>query len=82
MNALADLILPFLMSNPHLAVLITVMSVARVVFKPACALVQLYVDATPGESDNQKWKALQEHKVFKAVAYAVDYFLSIKLPKK
>jgi len=75
-------LIPFMSSNPHLAVLITIMGVSRTVFKPACALIQTYVDSTPSVIDNEKWKKIQEGKYFKALAYGMDFFLSIKLPVK
>ena len=80
-DTLIQWILGFMASNPHFAVLLTVMSFLRLVFKPTCSLIQLYVDATPSVKDNAWWLKFQDNKVFKAVAYAVDYFLSVKLPK-
>lgn len=82
MEYLIELILPFLSSNPHLAVVLTLVSVSRAIFKPLCSLVQVYVDSTPGDSDNKKWQAFQESKAYKAISYFMDLFLSIKLPKK
>lgn len=75
-------VIDLLAANPHMAVLITIMSVARAIFKPLCSLIQKYVDSTPSEADNKWWLEVQNHKVFQAVAYFVDFFLSIKLPKK
>jgi hypothetical protein len=81
-ESILEMVIIFMANNPHLAVLITIMAVARSIFKPACSLVQAYVDSTPSQSDNKKWKEIQEHKAFKAVAYLLDLFLSIKLPVK
>lgn len=80
-NAFTLAILDFLAMNPHLAVLITIMTICRAVFKPGCALIQTYVDSTPWESDNQKWTAVQQNKIFKAVAFIMDFLFSLKLPK-
>jgi hypothetical protein len=78
---MTEIIIGFLNTNPHFAVLFTLISVSRTVFKPACSLIQLYVDATPTKKDNEVWNKIKEKKSFKAAAYAIDYFLSIKLPK-
>jgi len=74
-------LIPFLTSNPHLAVLLSIMAVSRAVFKPACSLIQIYVDTTPSKTDNETWAKIKESKQFKAVSYAVDFLFSIKLPK-
>jgi hypothetical protein len=81
MEWLQMIVIDLLASNPNFAVLITVMAIARAIFKPACAVIQSYVDATPDKADNEKWTAIQANKYFKALAYALDWFLSIKLPK-
>jgi peptidoglycan L-alanyl-D-glutamate endopeptidase CwlK len=78
---MTEIIIGFLSANPHFAVLLTVVSFCRAVFKPTCALIQLYVDSTPTIKDNEAWKSLQENKIFKSLAFIMDYFLSIKLPK-
>lgn len=82
MDSFTLAVIDFLAANPHLAVVITIMAISRAVFKPACTLIQSYVDATPSKSDNETWAKIQNHKVFKAVAYAMDFLLSLKLPKK
>lgn len=82
MEALQIAFIDFLASNPSLAVVLTIMSIARAVFKPACSLIQAYVDSTPSALDNEKWAAIQSNKTFKAVAYAMDFLFSIKIPKK
>jgi len=82
MEQITIFVIDFLNSNPNLAIVITIMSVARAVFKPACSLIQAYVDSTPKKSDNEKWAKIQSHKAFKAVAYAMDFLFSIKLPQK
>lgn len=73
--------LAWLAGNPNMAVIFSVVAIARAIFKPACAMIQSYVDATPSIKDNQKWAAIKANKYFKAFAYALDYLLSIKLPK-
>lgn len=82
MENFMETLLTFLAGNPKLAVLFTVMVVARAVFKPACSVIQAYVDATPSQSDNEKWQKVRDHKAFKAVAYVMDLLLSIKIPQK
>lgn len=77
-----ELIMSFLIANPKLAILVTIMAVARAIFKPLCAVIQAYVDSTPSESDNVTWLAIKESKIFKALAYAMDFLLSVKIPSK
>ncbi len=75
------MLLDFLASNPHLAIVLTIMSCARMIFKPVCSVIQAYVDSTPDTKDNEKWVAIQQTKAFKSVAYILDLLLSIKIPK-
>lgn len=81
MEHLIEIVVPFLASNPHMAVVLTVMSVSRAIFKPLCSVMIAYVESTPGDEDNKKLKEFMDSKGFKAFAYFMDLFLSIKLPQ-
>ena len=77
-----EMIVNLLVTNPKLAVLVFIISVFRIIFKPLTTLIQAYVDGTPGTEDNVKWAAFKETKFFKGAAFLADYFLSLKLPEK
>lgn len=75
-----QLILNFLSANPHLAVIITIVSVLRAVFKPIMLAVQAYVDSQPNQSVKDSWASLLNSKVFMTVSHVIDFLTSIKLP--
>jgi hypothetical protein len=74
------LILELMNKYPQLASVLMIAAVARAVFKPIMTVIQAYVDATPGESDNAKWEAVKSSSAYKGLAWVIDYLLSIKLP--
>jgi hypothetical protein len=78
---LIDRVLELAAANPKLAVVFLVLQTSRVIFKPLCSLIQAYVDSTDTVFDNDLWMKAQDSKVFKVIAYILDYALSIKLPK-
>lgn len=80
MDTLVSWVLGLLAANPHFAVLITFISVCRLVFKPLCAFITLLVNATGSTKLATLWQAIEDNKFFKAVAWLMDYFASIKLP--
>lgn len=82
MENFTEMLINFLANNPNMAIVLSIMVVSRAVFKPTCSMIQAYVDATESKSDNEKWAAIQEKKWFKALAYAMDFLLSIKIPKR
>lgn len=67
--------------HPKLAVLFIAMGVLRAVFKPFFALLKAFADATPSPKDNELLLAAEKSKAYKAVAFALDWFASVKLPK-
>lgn len=75
------LISDFLASNPEYAVLVTVISVSRMVMKPLCALIISYVESTPDKGDDQKLAELRENVWFKKALWVADLLFSIKLPE-
>jgi hypothetical protein len=66
---------------PIVAVFLIVGSL-RVVFKPAFALAYAIAAVTPGTKDDEAVKKAEESKIAKAIAFALDYIASIKLPPK
>ncbi len=78
---LQALIMQVLQANPHLAVIVTVMAVARAICKPAMTLIQAYVDATPTKADDAWLGTFRASGIYKALSWLVDFGLSIKLPQ-
>jgi hypothetical protein len=64
-----------------LAILLIIGSL-RVLFKPLFALAYAITSITPDTKDDEAVKKIEEHKITKAIAFALDYIASIKLPKK
>lgn len=62
--------------------LILIIGSLRVVFKPLFALAHAVASITPDKKDDEAIKKIEEHKITKAIAFALDYVASIKLPSK
>lgn len=75
-------ILDLLMQNPKLGAVLSLVGVARVVFKPLMTLIQTWVDETANKKDDEWFKKLLESKYYKALVWVMDYLLSVKMPKK
>ena len=54
----------------------------RVIFKPLMSLIQAVVGLSPSVKDDSILSMIIESKVYKVIAYALDWSASIKLPKK
>jgi hypothetical protein len=76
-----EAILALMMKYPATSSVLVVMGVLRAVFKPLFSLLQAYVDATESKTDNEKLQKFMESKIYKALAYLLDYAASVKLPK-
>ncbi len=66
---------------PIIAIFVIVGSL-RVVFKPAFALAYAIASITPSTSDEEAIKKIEGSKIAKAIAFALDYIASVKLPPK
>jgi hypothetical protein len=62
--------------------LLLVVGSLRVLFKPLLALAYAVVSITPSEKDDELVKKIENSKVLKALVFVIDWFASIKLPKK
>lgn len=82
MESFMEMLLNFLANYPSAAVLFSVMIVSRAIFKPACLVIQSYVDASPSKADDERWVKIKNEKWFKGLALAMDFLLSIKIPEK
>jgi hypothetical protein len=66
---------------PVIAILLIIGSL-RVIFKPLFALAYAIASVTEDTKDDEAIKSIEEHKITKAIVFALDYIASIKLPKK
>lgn len=73
--------LDFLMSNEMFVKFAVIVTVARGIFKPLCSAINKYVEESETLSDNELWSKIQDNKIFKSVAWLMDYVASVKLPK-
>lgn len=65
-----------------LVAIILIIGSLRVVFKPLFALAYAIVSVTPSKKDDEVVKKVEEHKITKAILFALDYIASIKFPPK
>lgn len=61
---------------------LTIMASLRLVFKPLMSALDGLVEIIPGDGDNKLLDKIKCSKYYKGVVFMVDYFASIKLPKK
>lgn len=81
MEQIQQTIIDLVSHYPVIATILMVIGVARMIFKPFFSFMQAVVDATPSANDNEILAKVEASKVYKAIAYAFDWFGSIKLPK-
>lgn len=79
-TVLINFILEMAQKYPQLTILFIVMGVLRVVFKPLFSFLRVVAEATPSQADNILLDKVQDSKVYKAVAWFLDYIASVKLP--
>lgn len=60
---------------------IVLIGTLRLILKPILSAIEGVVAATPTQSDDAKWAAIKETKVYKTITYLLDWFASVKLPK-
>lgn len=65
---------------PITATIIGVMGTARLILKPVMTCLHAIAESTETTKDNEFLKKLEEHKVFKAISFILDYAFSIKVP--
>jgi hypothetical protein len=76
---LSGIILGFAQQNPNIAALLLAMGIARAVFKPIFAVAHAYVEATESKEDDAKLAEIEQSKLVKAIAWALDYVASVKI---
>lgn len=65
-----------------LTAVVSVMGAVRMVMKPLMPALHAIVAAIPGDFDDKLLAAVEAHPITKALAFLVDYVLSIKPPPK
>ena len=72
----------FLMNQyPWLQHIVAVAVICRIIFKPLFSILGKYVELTVEEDDNNKLHDFMKTKKYKMMAFIVDLFASVKLPK-
>lgn len=62
--------------------LILLIGSLRVLLKPLFALAYAITSLTPDKKDDELVKKIEEHKLMKALLFILDWFASVKIPKK
>ena len=70
----------FVQQYPILAQIVAVMVISRGIFKPLFTFLHSVADATPTQKDNAALAKVEASPVYKAIAFVLDWTLSIKLP--
>lgn len=65
---------------PNAVMVLTAVGVLRAIFKPLMGVWEAYVASTPSVSDDEVLNNFKTSKLYKALAWFVDYAASIKLP--
>jgi len=86
MEAILNFLLPLLNMYgeqiPFLPKVIFTIGILRVVVKPIQTAITAYVAFTPSTKDDAWWSKAKDGKIYKAVAFVLDWSASIKLPVK
>ena len=77
-----DLILDLVKDLPWFADILMMMGVLRMIFKPLFSIAHTLVGVTETKADDQALASFQASKGYAAIVWALDFFASVKLPKK
>lgn len=75
-----QIIIELAQKYPAAVAVLTAIGVLRAVFKPIMTVLDKFVESTPSASDDALLGKLKESKIYKGIAWFVDYTASIKLP--
>lgn len=81
MDAVLELLLPFMAKYPVVSSVLLVIGGLRVLLKPVMAVLEAYVGYTPDLKDDGMLASLKESSIYKGIVFFLDYVASIKLPK-
>lgn len=79
---IAAIIIQLAEQHPFIASVVAVVGVLRIIFKPIMSVIEAYIAYTPDKGDDAKLEEVKSGKVYKAVAFVLDWFASVKLPVK
>jgi hypothetical protein len=79
---LLDLIMGLVDKWPVLSSVFLVIGVLRSINKPLFSFLRTFVLATPSKKDDLILDGIEASKIYKVVAYVLDWFSSVKLPDK
>ncbi len=67
-------------NHPNFAGALLVIGILRAIFKPLQGVIEAYVNATLSNVDNEKWDKIKASRIFKGLAWLIDFTASIKIP--
>ena len=67
------------MKAPWIITILAVMGGLRFFFKPIISLIESYVKSTPQSNDDEYFDKVEHSRVFKLIAWALDFFASVKV---
>ena len=82
MDAVLEFILSFAGKYPVIASILMVVGGLRAVFKPLMAVAHAYVEYSASPKDNEALAKVEGSKIYKGLAFVLDYLASVKLPVK
>lgn len=77
-----DLILDLVKGLPWFADVLMLMGVLRLIFKPLFSIADTLVSATETKADDEYLASFKASKGYAVIVWALDFFASVKLPKK
>lgn len=75
-----QIIIDMISSYPAVAQVIFVIGALRIVFKPLQGIIENLVAYTDSKKDDELWAKIKENKLYKWLAWLIDYTASIKIP--
>lgn len=77
-----ELITQLMEQFPVVSTILAVIGGLRVIFKPIMTAVEAVVAATPSPKDNLVVEGIKANVLYKGFVWVLDFFASVKLPKK
>ena len=77
-----EILLNLVSKYPVAMSIFAMMGIMRAVFKPLMLTLEAYVGETESKKDDATLEKIKSSKIYKGLAYVLDYTASIKLPKK
>jgi hypothetical protein len=77
-----ELITQLIEQFPVVSTILAVIGGLRVIFKPIMTAIEAVVAATPSPKDNLVVEGIKANVLYKGFVWVLDFFASVKLPKK